>query len=42
MYMKKMFYETARAEACIFGIQHCYVELYINPVNHEWPHPGGH
>ena len=26
--------ETTTAEASIFGMQHCYVELYINPAKH--------
>ena len=33
---EKIFCETttAKAKASIFGIQHCYVELYINPAKH--------
>ena len=26
--------ETTRPKASIFSMQHCYVELYINPANH--------
>ena len=33
--MKKIFFsETTTAKASIFGMQHCYVELYINPAKH--------
>ena len=31
---EKIFCETTTAKASIFGIQHCYVELYINPDKH--------
>ena len=31
---EKIFCETTTAKASIFGIQHCYVELYINPAKH--------
>ena len=31
---QKIFSETTRAKASIFGVQHFYVELYINPANH--------
>ena len=30
----KILSETARLKACIFGTQHCHVELYINSANH--------
>ena len=30
----KIFCETTIAKASIFGIQLCYVELYINPAKH--------
>ena len=30
----KIFSETARPKACIFGMQQCHVELYINPADH--------
>ena len=43
---KIFFSETTTAEASIFGMQHCYVELYINPAKHaprvrNGPTPGG-
>ena len=28
------FSETTTAKASVFGMQHCYVELYINPAKH--------
>ena len=28
------FSETTTAKASIFGMQHCYVKLYINPAKH--------
>ena len=31
---KIFFSETTTARASIFGMQHCYVELYINPAKH--------
>ena len=31
---KIFFSETTTAKASIFGMQHCYVELYINPAKH--------
>ena len=31
---KIFFSETTIAKAFIFGMQHCYVELYINPAKH--------
>ena len=45
--MKKIFSATAWHKACIFDIQHCHVELYINPANlasgvKYGPTPGGH
>ena len=40
----KIFSETARPKACIFGMQQCHVELYINPIMplglNMAPHPG--
>ena len=45
--MKKIFLsETTTAKASIFGMQYCYVELYINPAKHapevsNGPAPGG-
>ena len=43
---KIFFSETTTAKASIFGIQHCYVELNINPAKHDprvrnGPIPGG-
>ena len=33
-YIKIFFTETTRSIASIFSMQHCYVELNINPANH--------
>ena len=30
---EKIFSATALRKACIFDVQHCHVELYINPAN---------
>ena len=32
--LKIVFSETTTAKTSIFGMQHCYVELYINPAKH--------
>ena len=34
MHEKIFFSETTTAKASIFGMLHCYVELYINPAKH--------